>query len=158
VFLRPITADYAVLLKNKALQTAKLEKRPLALTKSLSENYDEPLIVNEEDDEAGIDIQGIPEAPLVAAARARGDDAIVVDHNSDDGAEEDVAMTDDKKDLAFKITYDGFQLFGKALFLIVTRLGQGQKKRGPDGNGTKVMEDWISSTQAEADYTGNFAS
>lgn len=58
---------------------------------------------------------------------------------------------DDKKKLALDVTYEGFDIYGRVLCLVVKRRSQqaASEARGskPGGQGQARMENWISSTQ-----------
>ena len=111
--------------------------------------------VLQEDEGGTIELDKIP--------RAEGDDR---GHGSDDSGS-DVFETrpsplqrsrkrdsvpqqeqDDKKKLGFNTTYDGFRIHGRILCLVVKRK-EATKGKQAEGTGKAMMEDWISSTQAE---------
>ncbi len=60
---------------------------------------------------------------------------------------------DDKKKMRFDTTYNGFNIWGFVLCLLVERRGgQGKKLQGSDGGSAQaLMEEWISTQQAQDD-------
>ena len=61
-----------------------------------------------------------------------------------------VVNEDDKKKFAIQTSYDGFNIYGKILCLIVRRKGV-MKLDTAKNSGPAMMEDWIASTQAIPD-------
>lgn len=62
------------------------------------------------------------------------------------------AGTEDDKKLGLNITYDGFNIWGWVLCLLVTRRGEKARttKAASGGSGQALMEEWIS-TQTPGD-------
>lgn len=61
---------------------------------------------------------------------------------------------DDKKKLAINTSYDGFNIYGRILCLVVKRKETSKAQttnRTPIIGGQAMMEDWIASTQVAAD-------
>ena len=58
------------------------------------------------------------------------------------------AGEDDKKKMALSTMYDGFNIYGRILCLVVKRRGTARGKELAGGAGQAMMEEWISSTQA----------
>ncbi|KAI9793601.1 MAG: hypothetical protein M1835_007153 [Candelina submexicana] len=100
------------------------------------------LFVEEFSGEPGIQTQSIP-----AAKRKKGD--TMPGHIGN--KQQDV---DDKKKLALNTSYDGFNIYGRILCLVVKRKEM-SKARTADGRvtigGQAMMEDWIASTQVTGD-------
>ena len=67
--------------------------------------------------------------------------------------EADSVAQDDKKKLRFDTTYDGFNIWGFVLCLLVERKGShGKKLEGSDGGSAQaLMEEWISTQQVQDD-------
>lgn len=63
---------------------------------------------------------------------------------SEDGHDADA---DDKKKLAMDTRYEGFQIYGRILCLVVKRKARATGQPLVGGVGQAVMEEWISSTQ-----------
>ncbi len=93
-------------------------------------------------DEPGFQTQSTP------AAKRRKQDAM------SKPTENEQQSTDDKKKLSLNTSYDGFNIYGRILCLVVKRKDT-SKTRMTDGTttigGQAMMEDWIASTQVTAD-------
>ena len=94
----------------------------------------QPVLIQEESDDEDLRMNDIP------AADANED----VENDGD---------RDDKKKMHFNTTYDGFNIWGFVLCLLVERKGGLSKKpQGSDGGNAQVlMEQWISTQQAQND-------
>ncbi|PYH98247.1 hypothetical protein BO71DRAFT_316886 [Aspergillus ellipticus CBS 707.79] len=128
-------------------------------------------ILIESDDESGLEMQDIPEEETTTAAAAAdaedGDNAggkrrrdADGENDSPDGRrrtskrrkeKEEEADAEDKK-MCFRTNYEGFNIYGWVLCLLVTRKGEKAGTRAtPSEPGRQVlMEEWIS-TQAQGD-------
>ena len=97
-------------------------------------NRAQPVIIREESDGADFRMSDIP----------------ATDKDAPDEVE---TFQDDKKKLRFNTTYDGFNIWGFVLCLLVERKGaQGKMNLGDGvGNSQALMEEWISTQQAQND-------
>lgn len=102
---------------------------------------DDTIMINDENDEESVTLQDIPSAEdetennRTSGRRPSGQES---------------AGDDDKKKLGFKMTYEGFSIWGWVLCLFVERKGgPGKKASGVEGNAQALMQDWIASTQQQ---------
>ena len=116
--------------------------------------WDLPVIVRDESDDEAVNLEEIPSArPSTAAgnrsrSREPGDDDV---SDASDVDEEDAP--DEKKKLGLKTSYEGFSIWGWVLCLIVKRKGHLAKQNSLQSadTGQALMEEWIASTQAQAE-------
>ncbi|KAK5084999.1 hypothetical protein LTR70_006211 [Exophiala xenobiotica] len=99
----------------------------------------DPVVLREDSDEA-TDLARIPEA----------------DAGLDDAEPADQEIQDDKKQLGFKTSYNGFAIWGKVLCLLVERKGAPGKRSagGADGGAQALMQEWITASQMQQDDDG----
>lgn len=91
----------------------------------------QPVMIREESDEEDFRVRDVPAATL----------------DEDDGVN---GFHDDKMKLRFNTTYDGFNIWGFILCLLVERKGGPSKKTPGEGGGAQaLMEEWISTQQAQ---------
>ena len=97
-------------------------------------NRAQPMLIREESDDDDFEMNNIP----------------AVDRNMH---VEDSVAQDDKKKLRFDTIYGGFNIWGFVLCLLVERKGSHDKKlQGGNGGGAQaLMEEWISTQQAQDD-------
>ncbi|KPI45626.1 uncharacterized protein AB675_510 [Cyphellophora attinorum] len=135
VFLTEATTRHALMIKNKTFE----DREPIKSNSSKMLDADRaPVTIADESDDDDGRLADIPMAtndsdneesvPSAASAVAR----------------------DDKKKLAFTTTYDGFNIWGFVLVLMVERKGGPGKKTSSKGeaHGQALMEEWIA-TQRE---------
>ncbi|KAL2038267.1 hypothetical protein N7G274_008916 [Stereocaulon virgatum] len=172
VFLTETSTRHSILRKEKQAMS---KKERLGTTNGkMTGTRDAPVEVGE--DPLGLrredsdEIQGVRLADLPAAGQdgdgttpklpkeESGERLFVSDGSEDEGSvmngkEMDTAMADagdegdDKKKLALNTTYDGFNIYGRILCLVVKRKGTSKGKEVAGGSGQAMMEEWISSTQ-----------
>ncbi|OJK03057.1 hypothetical protein ASPACDRAFT_40374 [Aspergillus aculeatus ATCC 16872] len=121
-------------------------------------------ILVESDDESDLQMQDIPEAGAVEEGNAGGKRARTLEERDespndrrtskrrkDDDSIPQIDETEDKK-MQFKTNYEGFNIYGWVLCLLVTRKSDGVSATpGSSEPGRQVlMEEWIS-TQAQGD-------
>jgi hypothetical protein len=145
IFLTELSTSHAILTRNKTFATKDtVESRGTKETPFEIDN-DEVQVLREESDEEKVRLQDIPEAQA-----SENQDTISISEDSDGSAEdtEDVPEEEqeDKKKMALNTTYDGFQIYGRILCLVVKRKDPGRGKQMEPS--PVMMEDWISSTQA----------
>lgn len=130
IFLTEAGTRHALIIKNKTFE----QKEPIKSNSSrLTGQNDRPVLINEDSDE---DVQ-LNDIQAV--------DADTAEQSVDGGVEEDAAQ-EDKKKLGFTTNYDGFNIWGFILCLLVERKGGPGKKTQStgDGNAQVLMEEWIS--------------
>jgi hypothetical protein len=136
IFLTEISTRHALMVKQKSFA----EQKPIRSNSSkLLGNPSNPVMVGEEDDEDDVRLRDIPEAEVPD------------DSSSDTGFEPAPGAMDDKKKLAFDTTYEGFNIWGFVLCLLVERKGGPGKKVTSEGQAQALMEEWIS-TQQQQNY------
>ena len=152
IFLTDISEPHSILTRQKHFlqktdnRTAGTQNQPLDV-----DDEGEVVRIRRESSEDGkIDLDQIP---LAGEQGRTEEDAVSV---SDSTEEETTARprrgskagsdTDDKKKMGLTTSYDGFQIYGRILCLIVTRKGGPKTAQGTTG-GQAMMEEWISSTQ-----------
>ena len=114
----------------------------------IDDEGDPPILREESDDEVKINLSDLPPVEE-STGQGTADDAIDVDGSAEgDAAAADVAVeSDDKKKMGLNTVYDGFQIYGRILCLVVRRKDvKGRQSAG--GTGQAMVEEWISSTQA----------
>jgi hypothetical protein len=104
----------------------------------LTGNAAEPVTIREESDDEDVQLRDIP------TARDNPD------LDSVDDFESGAPLQDDKKRLAFNTAYDGFNIWGFVLCLLVERKGA-PSRNATGGNAQALMEEWISTQQDQKD-------
>ena len=113
-----------------------------------------PILREESDNDVKINMDDLPSAEE-SARRGTAEDAIHVedDENEDimalaeEGTASQLHGSDEKKKMGLSTAYDGFQIYGRILCLVVKRKDRkGQQLAGRGGQA--MVEEWISSTQA----------
>ena len=125
-----VQTRHALLVKNKTFA----DGDDTMTSKKTGGNLAQPVTIREESDDEDFNMKDVP------SAGAAFD-------------EEESGAQEDKKKLRFNTTYDGFNIWGFVLCLLVDRTGgPGKKAQGGDvGNGQALMEEWISTQQAQDD-------
>ncbi|KAI9802744.1 MAG: hypothetical protein M1825_002766 [Sarcosagium campestre] len=137
------------LASTSARLTGTSSHEPIELDKIVSAADDatssDEVIIREEsdDDEDDLTLRDVPPASAEGVDLQR--------HDPSNGRGDD-DLDDDKKKLGFNTTYEGFNIYGKMLCLIVKRTqlhAAGAATWGGESirGGQAMMEDWISSTQ-----------
>jgi hypothetical protein len=128
--LTEVRTRHALLVKNKVFTEEQTHKQSGAA----GENQAQPVMIREESDDEDIGMNRIPAS----------------NPNADT---QDELVQDDKKKLLLNTTYDGFNIWGFVLCLLVERQGgQVTKAQGKDGGSAQaLMEEWISTQQAQND-------
>ena len=136
IFLTEVGTRHALMVKQKTFSN----KEPIrSNSNKLTGNAADPVMIREEDDEDDIHISNVP------VAKDHGD---MDDHDSEVGLDRE----DDKKKLGFNTTYDGFNIWGFVLCLLVERKGgPGKKSAAGEGHAQALMEEWISTQQEQKD-------
>jgi hypothetical protein len=186
IFLTETSTRHSLLTKQKHFREAKqkLQSNSQKLTGDTNgtpiEVEDGPVILREESDEDGLNLNDLPEADddiedslfveedtgLRRSKRSRAPTQASSPPESSPGFEtlaeplpkrrkdKEVVPggeeSDDKKKMAMDTSYDGFSIYGRVLCLVVKR--KDKKGKGPAGlaGGQAMMEDWITSTQMPA--------
>jgi hypothetical protein len=117
---------HALLVKNKTFVDDNRTESALDGTSQSKQ----PVVIPEDSDDDDLGINDIPHA-----------------RNEDDN--EIATYNEDKKKLSFNTTYDGFNIWGFVLCLLVEREGELVKRSSGNGGGQALMEDWISTQQAQ---------
>jgi hypothetical protein len=134
IFLTEIGTRHALLAK---IKTFEQKPRIKSNSNKLLGGQDRPMTINEESDDEGVKLHDVP---------ARID----VDSDDDDI---DLADNEDKKKLGFTTSYDGFNIWGFVLCLLVERKGGPGKKGQSKGteNAQGLMEEWIATQREQED-------
>ena len=155
IFLTDISAPHSVLTRQKlfrpkaaAKPTGGTRERPVDVT----DDGAVPLLRQESSDEDKVDLAQIPLEGAVRPHAAAADDTVSVSSGGSDrkaAAEGGATDDDDKKKLGLTTSYEGFNIYGRILCLIVKRTGaEPQAARQASGaGGQAMMEEWIASTQ-----------
>lgn len=105
---------------------------------------------------AARDGKGQPNQPLLIQEESDDDlrmDDIAQANDNDEDDDEIATYQEDKKKLLFNTTYDGFNIWGFILCLLVERKGTMTKPLSGGGTGggsaQALMEEWISTQQAQ---------
>ena len=154
IFLTDISAPHSILTRQKLFRqnaddaTGATRERPVDVDDAA------PRLRRESSDEGKVALDSIP---LAADPGRAADDAVSVSDGASDADPKGRGSpdADDKKKMGMATSYDGFQIYGRILCLIVTRRG-GPKpaQQGPGAGGQAMMEDWIASTQTGAGGAG----
>lgn len=181
IFLTETSTQHALLTKRKVFKDKDRIKSNTGKLTGFFNNDENPIHV--EDDEAPAILEEddagetrLADIPAVGAGGTRkivdgGDqDAIFV--NSDDeetqrqprrkrkkaaGKDEEEQTTDDKKKLALNTAYEGFNIYGRILCLIVKRKGVKQPATTTAGGpltGSQMLENWVSTQAAQDPLAG----
>jgi hypothetical protein len=185
IFLTETSTRHSLLTKQKHFREAKgkLQSNSQKLTGDTNDTpievEDGPVILREESDEDGLNLNDLPEAEddiedslfvqeETGPRRSKRPRASIQVSSSPESSEfeslaeplpkrprdKDVVPveegSEDKKKLAMDTSYDGFSIYGRVLCLVVKR--KDKKGKGPAGlaGGQAMMEDWITSTQMPA--------
>ena len=144
IFLTEAGTRHALMIKNKTFQ----ERQPISATSSKPvRNSDGPVTINEDSDE-DVNMRDIPAAINVEDGVDSGNE----DAQSQSPPGND-AGPDDKKKLGFTTSYEGFNIWGFILCLLVERTGgAGKPPQSKDhGNAQALMEEWIQTQQEQID-------
>lgn len=139
VFLTEATTRHALMIKNKTFE----QREPVKSNsnKMLAADRAPVTIADESDDEDRLGLQDIPEATS--------------DDDNDESAPPVATLgaSDDKKKLGFTTTYDGFNIWGFVLVLMVERKGGAGRKPSSksDVGGQALMEEWIATQREQLD-------
>ena len=139
IFLTEATTRHALMIKNKTFE----KREPIkSNSNKLLGNNRQSVVINDESDEDEPQLKDIPAA---TNAGLEDDDA---DMGTESGDPRDA-----KKKLAFTTTYDGFNIWGFVLCLIVDRKGGTSKKPAKDGesHGQALMQEWIATQREQFD-------
>lgn len=137
IFLTEIRTRHSLLIESKHFKDKPLLGQLLGNQLSSTES-ELPVVIPEESDDEGHGWYQIPSA------------------NSEDSDPEPppkrrrqiaAAEERDEKKVAFQTTYEGFNIWGWVLCLLVERIGDQAKKSADEGNAQALMQEWISSTQ-----------
>lgn len=147
IFLTEAGTRHALMIKNKTFQNRETTR---GQGSKRSTSADGPVTINDESDNEDISMGNIPAA-------------INVDEDVDSGSEDAESRTqlrnrsgadDDKKKLGFTTSYDGFNIWGFILCLLVERKGGAGKKPQSTGDGNNaqaLMEEWIATQREQID-------
>lgn len=144
IFLTEAGTRHALMIKNKTFQqrdsTSAGGGKPVGRS-------DEPVTINEDSDE-DVSMRDIPAAIDVEDGADSGDE----DAQSHPAPESGAGL-DDKKKLGFTTSYDGFNIWGFILCLLVERKGGAGKKPQSQGSGNAqaLMEEWIATQRDQID-------
>lgn len=145
----------------------------------LNEIATDPIVIDEEDNEAAVNLADIPEAPERPTRKKRG--LIEIENDDDSSAsgdegdlfvpettskrgktgvtlpdaeviENENESQDDKKKMGLDTSYEGFSIYGRILCLVVKRRGVNNATGGLPVSSQQMLESWVS-TQA-AGQTG----
>ncbi|KAL4878380.1 hypothetical protein BJY04DRAFT_112089 [Aspergillus karnatakaensis] len=141
LFLRESRTRHSLLTRHKNFKEPESKRTRTGMTSRIGEQADTGILV-ESDSEAEINLAAIPRADPKA------------DESPPDQHKEEAPEVDDKK-LRFKTNYDGFNIHGWMLCLLVTRKGDKKKAKTEAEEASEpkrqvLMEEWIS-TQAQGD-------
>lgn len=146
IFLTEAGTRHALMIKNKTFQnretaTAKDGKRTVS--------SDGPVTINEESDDEDVSMRDIPAAINVEDGINSGSE----DAENRTPPRNGTVADDDKKKLGFTTSYDGFNIWGFILCLLVERKGGAGKKpqSRADGNAQALMEEWIATQREQID-------
>ena len=137
MFLTEIRTRHSLLVKNKTFEKRTL---PGQLPPDLAgTGHEDPVLIAEEsDDEANL-LHRIPSADSEESGGGRPSKRLKQTH-----AEED------KKQLTFRTSYEGFTIWGWVLCLLVDRTSLSTSKANQGhGNAQALMQEWIASTQQQ---------
>ncbi|GIC84678.1 uncharacterized protein Aud_000500 [Aspergillus udagawae] len=157
LFLRESRTRHSLLTRHKTFEGTG-DMTDIAIIRS---EGDGDKILVESDSEADTDLRGIPQANTSDSngKRRRGMDAqspggqrTSKRQKETDSPPEELSANGDDKKLGFRTQYDGFNIYGWVLCLLVTRKGDKARPRpaASDTSRQALMEEWIS-TQAQVD-------
>ncbi|ETN38799.1 uncharacterized protein HMPREF1541_06838 [Cyphellophora europaea CBS 101466] len=145
IFLTEVGTRHALIIKNKTFQ----QREPIKSNSSkMLGAAGGPVTIHEESDEEDVSMGDIP-AAINVEDDGSGEDQTTRYPSGRDGA----TGSDDKKKMGFTTSYDGFNIWGLVLCLLVERKGGSIKKpqNVPAGNAQALMEEWISTQREQID-------
>lgn len=154
IFLTELSSPHSILTRDKHFA-----QKPTVVGGSRAapleiDDEEAPPILREESDDEKISMEDIPSFVEFHAQDAsepihiQDDDADEHDHGEQARTLERDVEKDEKKKMGLSTVYDGFQIYGRILCLVVKRR-DGPKGKQPMAGGHQTMvENWISSTQA----------
>lgn len=145
IFLTDAGTRHALMIKDKTFQ--KREPTSARGGKLVGTSHG-PVTINEESDEEDVSMRDIPAAINVGDDdKPGGEDAQSRSPPGDD------TVADDKKKLGFTTSYNGFNIWGFILCLLVERKGGAAKRlqNDGDGQGQALMEEWIQTQREQID-------
>lgn len=144
IFLTEAGVRHALMIKNKTFQ----DRNPIKSNSNrLLGGSNEPVTINEESDDENINMKDI--APAINVEDEDDMDELPAHRRASGHSPPE----DDKKKLGFTTSYDGFNIWGFILCLLVERKGGPGKKphsKG-EGNAQALMEEWISTQREQID-------
>lgn len=182
IFLTETSSRHSLLTKSKDFHDRKgrMKSNSGKLTGWLEKGTNEaPVTIREEsDDESGPKLADFPEVETTEAGTKPPDDTgrpVIVDDDisddegfqtqwapasrktkTEDPGNDEADGDDDKKKLALKTAYDGFNIYGRILCLVVKRKGSKAKVTGvADQSGQMMMENWVSTQAAQEPIMGD---
>ena len=156
IFLTDVSARHAILTRQK------LFRQPPAPQTSAAGTQDQPVDVDDDDSRAPLirressdEKVDLDQIPLARETPQPGhEEPLFISDEPDDAApalaaDREKDADDDKKELGMTTAYEGFQIYGRILCLIVKRKGgpRTASRQGAGGGGQARMEEWIASTQ-----------
>ena len=159
-------------------QKRKLTGNTTRLTDALDgsgevDDDDDAVVITEESPSSSPGFETMDHIPAHGSISRRGQDEpeVLIPSDDNENRPEHIDEEEDKKKLDFKISYDGFSIWGWTLVLLVKRKDQGAKNRSSASTadammglkdtsssssskdtGQGLMEEWIS-TQAAGEAT-----
>ncbi|KAL1998981.1 hypothetical protein VTN02DRAFT_5237 [Thermoascus thermophilus] len=167
IFLRESRTRHTLLTRQKIFGEAKritsnstkltgMDEGPARIDDDSDGGDAAPGVLVESDNESGINLADVPEASEVEGTedhpkrrrRALEDEM----HPAPKRKRPEEQLSEDDKKLGLNTTYDGFNIWGWVLCLLVTRKGEKVRtaKAGSEASGQVLMEEWIS-TQTPGD-------
>ncbi|RMZ82925.1 hypothetical protein DV737_g1836, partial [Chaetothyriales sp. CBS 132003] len=138
IFLTEIGTRHALMVGQKTVVDTEL---PNSNGKRVAWGDAPPLMIREESDEDEMQMNDLP-------AETTEDDDVVC--NVDDNGPAEPRRLSDEKKLGFNTVYDGFNIWGFVLCLLVERKGATLRKSS-EGHAQALMEEWIATQQEQRD-------
>ncbi|KAH1463779.1 hypothetical protein KXV31_007022 [Aspergillus fumigatus] len=156
LFLRESRTRHSLLTRHKTFEGARDTDIPVIRPERGGDK-----ILVESDDEADTDLRVIPQSSTSdanckrrrgTAVESPGGERTSKRQKETDSPLEELSADGDDKKLGFRTQYEGFNIYGWVLCLLVTRKGNKARARpaAPDASRQALMEEWIS-TQAQED-------
>ncbi|KAL2857100.1 hypothetical protein BJY01DRAFT_242502 [Aspergillus pseudoustus] len=147
LFLRESRTRHTLLTRQKKFQEPEAKRARTGLSSGAGEQPASGILV-ESDSESEMNVNDIPQTGL--EERISASEGPSTKRKRAEPLKEDTG--DDDKKLRFKTNYEGFNIYGWILCLLVTRKGGKGKAKAAAGEPKRqvLMEEWIS-TQAQGD-------
>lgn len=151
IFLTELSTPHSILTRHKHFaekQTRLVGSKEAPM--EIADDGEPPMLREESDEDVKANMEDIPSIDE-PSGYGTANDAIRIEEDGLDAANSGTSPDlncDEKKKMGLNTIYDGFQIYGRILCLVVKRKDGSRGKQSGGGGGQAMVEEWISSTQA----------